>query len=129
MTAISKTLMLAILSMDSYQRGYGAGIILPSQAANGVGNATVFTDSTRELDLAPTSSAGFYAAAYTINNSGIAGLDGKTIISYRGTDNSSLWSSVTNGGSDIINGWLVGAGTLTAQSSADGDISNGEFHG
>ncbi|GJL61950.1 MAG: hypothetical protein NPIRA04_06040 [Nitrospirales bacterium] len=81
--AISRDLFLAILSMDSYNRGYKAGINdggpndpdglgrLGSQ----IGNATVI-----QQDISPEAqAAGFYAVAYE--------WDGETIISYRGTDN------------------------------------------
>ena len=80
---ISKELFLAIFSMDSYNRGDGAGISdgdandpdglggLQSQ----IGNATVINQN-----ISPEAqAAGFYAIAYEWN--------GETIISYRGTDN------------------------------------------
>ena len=66
------TLFLAILSMDSYNRGYDPGIEnLPNLGA--IGNANI-------IDLAlPTGAqaAGFYAIAYDWN--------GETVIAYRGT--------------------------------------------
>ena len=66
----SKDLMLAILAMDSYNRGYGAGLGNSSDGLGGVGSqigdATLTTDSTQKLGLSPTSTAGFYAAAYKL---------------------------------------------------------------
>ena len=81
--SVSPELMYAILSMDSYNRGYNTGINLTGSQ---VGTATIRTDSTREFrdptadPQAPTPDevAGFYAAAYEWNS--------ETIISYRGTD-------------------------------------------
>ncbi len=87
--AISKDLFLAILSMDAYNRGYGAGIEL---TGNEIGVATILTDSEEEFadpeapEGTPTvgEDADFYAVAYTIG-AGVDGLDaGTTVISYRG---------------------------------------------
>jgi hypothetical protein len=74
--SISNNLMLAILAMDSYNRGYDAGIDLPADRAN-VGNAVVGrgTDVAAEPQAA---SASFYAQSYSWN--------GQIVISYRGTD-------------------------------------------
>jgi RTX calcium-binding nonapeptide repeat (4 copies) len=91
--------------MDSYNRGYGAGIALPGDSAS-IGNATVGTDSTTELGLQITSNAGFFAISYSWN--------GQTVISYRGTDNPGLGTNA-NGGSDILNGWIAGTGTAGLQ--------------
>ncbi len=82
---ISKDLFLAILSMDSYNRGYGAGIELSDAADTKIGAATI---GKRIQDVSDTfgdeaQAAGFYAIAYDVAGSGIAGLDG-TVISYRG---------------------------------------------
>ena len=93
---ISKDLFLAILSMDSYNRGYGAG--LSDGGVNDpdglgetghIGSATLIT----RADLGITTEqyqawqdAGFYAIAYDVGGSGPSGLAGKTVISYRGTD-------------------------------------------
>ena len=46
---------------------------------------------------------GFYAQAYLVGD--------VAIISYRGTDNPSGWGP---GGSDLLNGWVVGAGDQSA---------------
>lgn len=73
---ISKDLFLAILSMDSYNQGYGRGI---EHGKTKIGAATI-----KDVDLpAGSEAAGFYAIAYDVAGSGIAGLDG-TVFSYRG---------------------------------------------
>ncbi len=102
---ISQELMLAILSMDSYNRGYGAGIDGLGGAGAQIGNATLSTDSTITLGLPTTSTAGFYAAAYSWN--------GKTVISYRGTDVIDPLT-VESGASDLWRGWVNAAGIPTA---------------
>jgi hypothetical protein len=85
--AISDDLMLAILSMDAYNRGYGAGI--SDGGANDpdglgesgqVGTATIsftLSDVSQEF-AAEAEAAGFHAVAYEWN--------GQRVISYRGTD-------------------------------------------
>jgi len=113
---ISKELFLALLSMDAYNRGYGAGISdgLGETDADGkdidglgriaskIGVATVVNDANKAQD------AGFYALAYTVG-AGVAGIaPGTTIISYRGTD--SFLNNDISGGSDPINGWVTGGG-------------------
>lgn len=99
---ISKDLFLSILAMDSYNRGYNAGIADEGESdANGlgetsdgsvrIGGATV---SFNLGDVAETGfeqkaqDAGFYAIAYDITDpSGIADWGGETtVISYRGTN-------------------------------------------
>lgn len=84
---ISKDLFLAILSMDSYNRGYGAGIELSDAVDTKIGSANI---SKRIQDVSDTfgteaQAAGFYAVAYDVGADGPAGLAGKTVISYRGT--------------------------------------------
>jgi cytosine/adenosine deaminase-related metal-dependent hydrolase len=94
---ISKDLFLAILSMDAYNRGYGAGLSDGEHIENGVdlglgealgaglGTATI---SKRLSDVSDTfaaeaQAAGFYAIAYKVK--GVDGIaDGTTVISYRG---------------------------------------------
>ena len=83
---ISKDLFLAILSMDSYNQGYGKGI---DHGKTQIGAATkvsdsVILDTPGNVDVAQA--AGFYAIAYDVDGSGPSGLAGKTVISYRGTD-------------------------------------------
>ena len=103
---VSKELYLAILSMDSYSRGSGAGIAdggkddpdCLGEAGSEIGHAIV-----KKVDL-PTGSqaAGFYAVAYTMGEGPDVPSEsqGKTILSCRGTD-----APV-----DDLKGWLIGAG-------------------
>jgi hypothetical protein len=99
--AISDDLFRAILAMDSYNRGYNAGIGDPVTGLPGtqIGNATI----NNTPNPAGYQAAGFFAQSYT--------WAGKTVISYRGTDNlyGNLSSLFTNG--DIWNGYGVGAGS------------------
>lgn len=106
---IPKDLFLAILSMDSYNRGYDAGLADGEglqnatgndadglgEAGNKVGSATV-----KDTDLpSGAQAADFYAIAYDVGSDGPKGVAGKRVISYRGT-NSTL---------DHSTGWMVGA--------------------
>ena len=95
------SLFAAILSMDSYNRGYGAGIGgLSDATGTQIGEAKITnTDGT-----AAAQSDGFYAVAYNWGS--------QNVISYRGTDNLNLLSSAN----DILNGWVQGAGILSSQS-------------
>lgn len=80
--SISKDLLLAILSMDAYNQGYGEGI---EHGETLIGSASLSTDSQevfRDPDAAPgalnpAQTAGFYAAAYDTPYG--------VVISYRGT--------------------------------------------
>ena len=105
---ISQSLMLSLLAMDSYNRGYLPGLDLVALGASStsLGNATITADSTANIGLAQTSAAGFYAASYTWN--------GKTVISYRGTDNPTALAGPT-GASDILSGWVSGVGIPGSQ--------------
>ena len=95
---MNSELFKSILAMDSYNRGYGAGVNqLPTFGL--IGNAIIGADSSvlrdengQRFDIP----AGFYGIAYNYN--------GETIISYRGTDGNDL--------TDIINGWAVGGGVF-----------------
>ncbi len=100
---IARDLFLAILALDSYNRGYNAGVAGLSDAGS-LGTATLTTDSTEKLGLGATQAAGFYATAYDWN--------GETIISYRGTDNFGPFESTTAGASDIWTGWSLALGFL-----------------
>lgn len=119
---ISKELYLAILSMDSYNRGYGSGIgdgvnvdatgrDLDGLGESGqIGSATVLNPlsvGVSETQYDAWQTAGFYAVAYDT--------PWGTVISYRGTDNPGLSEDPLQGGSDIINGWIAGAGEATSQ--------------
>ncbi|MEM9158591.1 MAG: hypothetical protein AAGB46_06035, partial [Verrucomicrobiota bacterium] len=121
-------LLEAVLSMDSYHRGYEAGIEMESAY---VGPAFVGPDSSvfGPFPLDPLTrldrERGFYAVAYYLGRETARGSD--TVISFRGTDNfwgADLESLVvyldTNAffnrrsGSDIWEGWSVGAGSPTS---------------
>jgi hypothetical protein len=84
-------LMLAILSLDSYDRNFDQQLRVSS---NQLGDAMV-----QQVDLpSGAESIGFNATAYDLN--------GQTIISYRGTDTTSKGSLLTA----ALNGFGVGAG-------------------
>jgi hypothetical protein len=79
---MNRDLFLAILSMDSYNRGYGQGIRNLADSGQ-IGGASILTfpNSVR----AGWEAAGFYALAYTVT--GVSGMaDGTTVIAFRGTD-------------------------------------------
>jgi hypothetical protein len=81
---MNRDLFLALLSMDSYNRGYGQNVTgLPNLGS--IGNATI-------VDIAlPAGSvaAGFYAIAYDWN--------GEKVIAYRG---SASWHQLRHPGPD-----------------------------
>ena len=119
---MSKELFLAILSMDSYNRGYNAGLgdgqnVINGIDSDGLGDAIGTTVGKAEISFKSSSdidsdeyAAGFYAVAYTISGSeNIPELNGKTVISYRGTDPSTAAHFVT----DAINGYGVALGSST----------------
>ena len=116
---ISKDLFLAILAMDSYNRGYGAGIADGDQNdTDGLGEAGSQIGSATILNIPlpqNAQAAGFYAVAYTVG-AGVEGITpGTTVLSYRGTDGLTFGSDPVSGGGDILNGWLAGAGVPTSQ--------------
>jgi hypothetical protein len=96
--SISKDLFLAILSMDSYNRGYAAGIGdtadglgSSSDGSISIGNAEIIFNLEDANLTSASVAAGFYAIAYEVNDDSIPGLiDGDTVISYRGTDGENL---------------------------------------
>jgi hypothetical protein len=98
----------AILAMDSYNRGYRAGVsdlpVLLNQTR--IGTATIIDDSTNALGLITTRQAGFYATAYSWN--------GETVISYRGTNINQVEILAEIASlpslSDVFNGWSLGLG-------------------
>ncbi|MGB4057775.1 MAG: hypothetical protein WBK77_06800, partial [Alphaproteobacteria bacterium] len=111
---VNSNLMKAILAMDAYNRGYGAGIDLRPRDSNG--NLVLNPDGTiKQSDAAGTKlgNALVYAskgdtAAQTVGFYGIAyNYGGETVISYRGTDN----PLGLNG--DFINGWVIAAGATS----------------
>ncbi len=96
---MNSTLMKAILSMDSYNRGYDPKISFgtdknysPDSPEIKIGKAEIY----RANGDAAAQNISFYAIAYEYG--------GEKIISYRGTD-SAL---------DIATGWLLGGGDTTA---------------
>jgi hypothetical protein len=79
---MNRDLFLAILSMDSYNRGYGEGITGLSESGR-LGTAIIREPGEDEQE--GWQAAGFYAIAYDMT--GVAGFaDGERVISYRGTD-------------------------------------------
>ncbi len=92
----------AILAMDSYNRGYNAGIEDLGGVSSNLGNAIIIRQSDTRVGFADRN-AGFYAIAYKLES-------GETVISYRGTD--SLAGSAAAGGSDTVNGYGVATGKL-----------------
>lgn len=111
MTANSN-LLKAILSMDSYNRGYNAGLIFgsdsnSSEAIDGVtkiGNYTIYRSSNTQA----AADIGFYGIAYQVGN--------EVVIAYRGTDDGLL-------SKDLSYGFGVGAGYATS-GSIPGSIQN-----
>jgi hypothetical protein len=64
---MNRDLFLAILSMDSYNRGYGQSIKAQFLPAGSIGHATILAQS----GITPQSAgfqAGFYAIAYQIKD-------------------------------------------------------------
>jgi hypothetical protein len=115
---MNRDLFLAILSMDSYNRGYGASLNLPVGATH-IGRAKILPDSEARLEITGREAVGFYAIAYDM--SGVSGFaEGERVISYRGTDGEisalgSAWDFIRSrfGGStdnDVINGYGVALG-------------------
>lgn len=111
--AITQDLFMAILSMDSYNRGYAAGIGSEADGLGSasdrtvkIGNATISGNLADYGLAAEAQAAGFYAVAYD--------WQGQTVISYRGTDN----YDVTDPTNDVTNGWVLGGGNLNAPQAA-----------
>jgi hypothetical protein len=99
--AISDNLFLAILSMDAYNRGYNIGLTVNG---NQIGNATLVTDSAI-LGTGVAQAVSFFAQAYSWN--------GKTVISYRGTD--SLVADAWNGVGLAVGSYNGAEARLAAQ--------------
>ena len=97
---MNSVVMNAILSMDSYNRGYNAGIRFGNDSdlseaiinTTKIGNATIIGHSDVELN-SNERNASFYAIAYQYN--------GQNIISFRGTDQLNT---------DRLNGYDIGLG-------------------
>jgi hypothetical protein len=96
--AISNDLYLAILAMDSYNRGYSPGLNLAAASQTQIGDATLGINSSILTNPGGGASldepVSFYAQSYTFN--------GQKVISYRGTDDILK---------DALYGWLTGAGS------------------
>ena len=101
---LESDLMLAILAMDAYNRGYNSSLDL--DAIKQIGQATVSADSSDKFNEVDTRNSGFYAVQYS--------WDGKTVLSYRGTDNDGVFAKPDKGASDIWSGWSIGAGYANA---------------
>lgn len=86
---MKRDLYLAILSMDSYNRGYGRSIkftIGESSADRTDFGAQIGKATVLNIDLpGGAKAAGFYALAYDVSD--VAGFtDGETVIAYRGSE-------------------------------------------
>ncbi|MBV5265382.1 Mbeg1-like protein [Pinisolibacter aquiterrae] len=103
-------LILAIASMDAYNRGLAPSVQLD---ATNIGPLK-FTKSSADLGIGNLATDGFAAVAYTVSGTGTS-LDGKTIIAYRGTDNPTLATDPVKGASDILTGWIAALGEPNAQ--------------
>lgn len=125
---MNRDLFLAILAMDSYNRGYGSGLKDLGEEGQ-IGNAILLTAPSQ----AGWEDAGFYALAYNVSGlkdsdaNPLFGTNG-TAISYRSTNfdaggsifgffNSPLWQ-------DIRSGWSVGADLAGAQAGLSLDFYN-----
>ncbi len=121
---MNRDLFLAILSMDSYNRGYDARVSgLTESGSLGLANIRDFQLGEQE----GWQSVGFYALAYDVGN--VAGFSaGEQVISYRGTNfnlgdsaaeffSSPLWQ-------DVLNGWTVGLGNPGGQAALALDFYN-----
>ena len=100
---MNRDVFIAVLAMDSYNRGYNAGIDF-GQGSDSVGKEIGLSFISSHSSDATDSNevnGGFYALSYTVN--GVDNIaDGQTVISFRGTD--SIQGDKTQG-SDLVNGW------------------------
>jgi hypothetical protein len=112
---MNRNLFLAILAMDSYNRGYEPGIRgLSDDLGSAIGDASVIAGS----NGASARSAGFYGIAYNWN--------GETVISYRGTNFNFLMPIVQ----DVLDGWFVGTGISAARQAGEAaDFFNAVING
>ena len=100
----SKEVFLSLLSMDAYNRGYGAGLGGFSDAEDSLMGKVKVVRASSSLENSPEVQAGFYAIAYEVTDgTAIEGFDtGDVVISYRGTDEElkdawNGWSSIVGG--------------------------------
>ncbi|UJW73550.1 calcium-binding protein [Rhizobium sp. SL42] len=106
---MTQDLFMAILAMDSYNRGYNEGIAGLGGEGERIGFATLSSQSDLQAGSEGVA-AGFYAVAYDWN--------GVTVISYRGTDVllNTPWDDNPSIGGEIWNAYLTGLGDpLTTQ--------------
>lgn len=107
---MNRDLFMAILSMDSYNRGYGISITGMGGRGSKLGTATIGEDATTALPPGVGLTDGFYAISYTLG-SGIQDTPtGTRVVMYRGSD-SFLFGATEGEGGDVINGYGVGAGS------------------
>jgi hypothetical protein len=113
---LSTELIYALLSLDSYNRGYNAGI---NVGGNALGSAQILQTTldgiTVNLDSGVITDSvtgerldddiGFYAIAYSYS--------GETIISFRGTDNQPTLSNPLP--DDVFHGWSLGTGNINSE--------------
>src|SRR5271155_479418 len=93
-------ILLAILALDSYNRGYNQQLYVSGTDIGGAVFQSTSDADPNSVDVL----AGFSASAYSF--------DGDTVISYRGTDD--ITGGGDGGGSDLLNGWTIGAGYSAA---------------
>lgn len=110
----SSPLFKALLSMDSYNRGYKFAVNLGNEAeseeANShLGNVKIIANSTTFFSGGAAEAIGFYAIAYQYVD---ANDQTQTVISYRGTD-----EDITPLALDVVNGYGVGAGNAATLQS------------
>lgn len=88
-------LIYALLTLDSYNRGYGSPIdgLAVEYDRTKLGQYTIVADRSDPVAF----NAGFYAIAYKKGD--------ETVIAYRGTDVKGLSASATMGSSDVLNGY------------------------
>jgi hypothetical protein len=110
MTVTERDLFLAILAMDSYNRGYGAGLndggVGYTNGLGGAGSHIGTATVTQQSDVAPGTpgvAAGFYAVAYNTEYG--------TVVSYRGTDSTPANDLAT----DANKGRTLGGGNFFAE--------------
>lgn len=105
-------LIYAILTLDSYNRGYGKGISGPdvstASQTTRIGNYTIDKKNASYVFSDAAFDAGFYAIVYRMGD--------ETVIAYRGTNAKGLSASATMGGSDVLNGYGLALG-LTPDST------------
>ena len=110
----SQNLMNVILSMDSYNRGYTPNVVLDGDSF-GLAKIKVINAQGLALDSSILGSSqtgflddeiGFYAITYEYG--------GKTVISFRGTDDVDGFGDVF-GSLDRQYGWGLGAGSITSE--------------